>query len=67
MRPMNAEIIIEAVCVSVFLLIPIYMARPFSWESAQREAHREWEAGNESATVTRRWYGWIVTHRRNNN
>jgi hypothetical protein len=64
---MNAKTIIEAVCVSVFLLIPIYMARPFTWESAQREARREWQAGNESAAVTRRWYGWIVTHHLNKN
>jgi hypothetical protein len=56
----NAETLIEAVCVGVFLSIPIYMARPFTWESAQRESRREWEAGNESATVTRRWYGWVV-------
>jgi hypothetical protein len=62
---MNAETIIEAVCVSVFLLIPIYMARPFTWESAQLEARREREAGNESATVTRRWCGWVVVHSAN--
>ena len=59
---MNAETIIEAVCVGLFLLIPIWMARLFTWESAQMEARREWEAGNESATVTRRWYGWIIVH-----
>lgn len=57
---------IEAVCVVVFLLIPLWMARPFTWESAQREARREWEAGNESTTVTRRWYGWVVVHSQRN-
>jgi len=56
------ETIIETVCVVTLLLIPLLMARPFTWESAQREARREWESGNESATVIRRWYGWVVVH-----
>ena len=63
---LNAEIVIEAICVSAFLLIPLWMARPFTWESAQKEARREWEAGNKSAKVTRKWYGWIVVHLANN-
>jgi hypothetical protein len=60
---MNAETIIEAVCVATFLLVPFWVARPFTWESAQREARREWKAGNKSANVTRRWYGWVVVHK----
>jgi hypothetical protein len=63
---MNDENVMEAVCVAAFLLIPLWMARPFTWESAQREARREWEAGNESTTVTRRWYGWVVVHSQHN-
>jgi hypothetical protein len=59
---MNAEKIIEAVCVAL-LLAPFWMACPFTWESAQREARREWKAGNKSANVTRRWYGWVVVHK----
>ena len=61
-----AETIIETVCVVTLLLIPLWVARPFTWESAQREARREWVAGNESATVTRRWYGWVVVHSQHN-
>jgi hypothetical protein len=63
---MNLETIIEAVCVTLFLSILAYMACPFSWDSAHREVVREWKAGNLSAKMSRKWYGWIVKHEKKN-
>lgn len=59
---MIVETVIETICVAAFLLYLLYLIRPFTWESAMREAQREWKAGNIDATVTRKWYGWIVKH-----
>ncbi len=57
---------IPVIIATFFVTVGTCCLMPFSWESAQREAHRQWEAGNESATVTRRWYGWVVVHSRHN-
>tara|TARA_R110000868_G_scaffold279813_1_gene539880 strand:+ start:947 stop:1126 length:180 start_codon:yes stop_codon:yes gene_type:complete len=59
---MIVETVIEGICVAAFLLYPLYLIRPFTWESAMTAAQREWKAGNIAATVTRKWYGWIVKH-----
>jgi hypothetical protein len=60
---MNTETIFEAALLTFLLAIVVYWLRPFTWESAQREAEREWKAGNENAHVTGRWYGWVVVHK----
>ena len=59
---MKVETVIETICIAAFLLHPLYLIRPFTWESAMQEAQREWKAGNIRATVTRKWYGWIIKH-----
>jgi hypothetical protein len=60
---MNAVTIFEGLVLFGLLAVIVYSIRPFTWESAQREAEREWKAGNNDAHVTHRWYGWVVVHR----
>ena len=60
---MNAVTIFEGLVLFGLLAVIVYSIRPFTWESAQREAEREWKAGNEDAYLSHRWYGWVVVHR----
>jgi hypothetical protein len=52
--------IVEYIIILCFVLSPLWLIRPFRFETADREAHRQRRAGIFSARAVRKWYGWIV-------
>jgi hypothetical protein len=57
---MDTQRIIEAILVLTVILSPLWLIRPFRYETADLEAHRQRKAGNRSARAVRKWYGWVV-------
>ena len=57
---MNTQTIIEAIVVLAVILSPLWLIRPFKYEAADLEAHRQRRAGKSSARAVRKWYGWVV-------
>lgn len=56
----NTQRIIELIVIMGFVLSPLWLIRPFRWETADREAHRLRRTGIFSARAVRKWYGWVV-------
>lgn len=61
---MTGETIFEAVVMAALAISLLYMCRPFTYEAGVTEWRREWSAGNKDAHLVKRWYGWVVVHRR---
>lgn len=60
----SAETIFEGLVLLGLIVSTIVWMRPFSWESAMKEMQREFQAHNYDAKIKRRWYGWVVVHKR---
>ncbi len=63
---MNTQRIIEAIIILTVILSPLWLVRPFRYETADREAHRQRKVGNRSARAVRKWYGWVVETKKEN-
>ena len=63
---MTAQRIIEAIIVLTVILSPLWLIRPFRYETADFKAHRQRKAGNRSARAVRKWYGWVVETKKEN-
>ncbi len=57
---MTTQRIVEFIIVLCFVLSPLWLVRPFRFETADLEAHRQRRAGISSARAVRKWYGWVV-------
>ena len=56
----TAITIIGISIITIFILYPLWMIRPFQYGDAVRKARKKRKNGNFSAHVVRKWYGWVV-------
>lgn len=63
---MNTQRIIEAIIILIVILSPMWLIRPFRYETADYKARRQRKAGKRSARAVRKWYGWVVETKKEN-
>lgn len=61
----NTQRIVEFIIILCFILSPLWLVRPFRFETADLEAHRQRRSGISSARAVRKWYGWVVVTDKN--